>query len=171
MQSGFNEYLFSLYQTHSKELTAFAFYMLHNEDDAIDSVQQVFRQILEKQKQIKIPLNNARAFLYKSVKNICINTNIRKQREANFGKSMSIHTNEIFQMENQIDDRILISDIINHIENNFSEIEKTLFCLKFIENLKLEDISIIIDTSIPTVSRILKKITGELKNKFYNTNF
>lgn len=164
-ENRFHLYLFDLYQRYSPELIAFSYQYVYNKEDAHDIVHGLFEKILQKENSLKIPLENARAYLYKGVRNHCLNLISRKETERKFVKEY--HSGSEFRMEDQIVDQAVLDDLFKHVTDHFSETERSIFILRFLENMKLDEIALIVESSAPTVSRIVQKISEELKTKFF----
>jgi DNA-directed RNA polymerase specialized sigma subunit len=68
--------------------------------------------------------------------------------------------------EDTLIDAIIIDYIYEYIDKNLSEKEAAVFRLKYYYRLNLDEISVIVETSVSSISRMLGKITKEIEEKF-----
>ena len=157
---------------HIDALKTFAFHLTYNDDDANDLVQETYmkaHRFIDKY----IPGTNAKAWLFKILKNAYINEYRKKSKRptrVDFEEIISYHDSddsrqskyqdlrqEIF--ENMMGDEVTIA--INALPIDF----RTVVLLCDIEGFTYEEISKIIDVPIGTVRSRLFRARNMLKEK------
>ena len=157
---------------HMDALKTFAFHLTYNDDDANDLVQETYmkaHRFIDKY----IPGTNAKAWLFKILKNAYINEYRKKKKRpkrVDFEEIISYHDSddnsqtkyqdlrqEIF--ENMMGDEVTIA--INALPIDF----RTVVLLCDIEGFTYEEISKIIDVPIGTVRSRLFRARNMLKEK------
>ena len=156
----------TLYQDHVKEISAFVYNFFKNPEETFDTTQDIFFKLFEHIQNQKIETTNPRAYIYKVARNHCIDVLKKKKIQTTTYEANSALLSNGRRSEAKIIDSLIIDSIYNYIENNLPETEATIFKLKFIYNFNLEEIVDVVGTSLSTVSRIIKKITLELEEKF-----
>lgn len=160
---------------HIEALKTFAYHLSYNEDDANDLVQETYmkaHRFIDKY----IPGTNAKAWLFKILKNAYINEYRKKSKRPNrvdFEDIVSYQNSddssntkyldlrqEIF--ENMMGDEVTIA--INSLPIDF----RTVILLCDIEGFTYEEISKIIDVPIGTVRSRLFRARNMLKEKLEN---
>lgn len=155
-----------LYKNHLREILTFVFSFVHNEDDAKEITHDAFCNLLREVKIKKIENTNSRAYLFKIARNLCID-NLRKNKvntthlKDNIEKSSPLDS-----IEDKIVDSMLIDSLQEYINTSLSETESSVFKLKFYYKLGLKEISYIVNSSISSVSRMIKKIIDQLEKEF-----
>ncbi|KGI61299.1 RNA polymerase sigma-70 factor [Prevotella sp. DNF00663] len=154
------------FQYYYRPLCLYAIHYLHDIDAAEDVVQECFAKLWERKKDR--PVDNVKAFLYTSVRNMCID-NIRKA--------------------NPIDGNVLPSDLEGTLtdgeaeERSFHEAElwtaidklptrcREVFVMSKRDNMKYREIASELGISEKTVehqvSKALKILRGKVESFFY----
>ena len=155
-----------LYRKYLKEILSFIYGYVRDAEETKDLAQDVFYKLWKDVEKKKIPDVNIRGYIYKIAQNHCIDT-IRKKKIATTSiMEEYLPEQRADSMEDQIIDSLTIQSVYDYIHHNLSETESTVFKLKYLHKLKLEEISEIVETSISSLSRILQKITAHLGEKF-----
>lgn len=156
-----------LYRNNLREILAFVAGYIKNDEDAEDAIQDIFFKLHEDVRKRKIFNINARAYLYKTARNYCIDI-IRKKssKHQSFVEFETMENIPNGNGENGLIDSILLDSIYEYIEAELPEKESTVFKLKYYYRLNLEEISEITDISVSTLSRILAKIVRKIEEKF-----
>ena len=156
-----------LYRKHLREIVAYIYSFVHNDDDAREMTQDVFYKVCEQIKRRSIVKGNFRAYLYKTARNHVIDVSRKKtlavvqleERDQPVGKTRASH-------ENQVIDAMMLEDVSAYIDTKLSEKESAVFKLRFYQDLKLEEIAEVMESSIAGISRLLQKVLRELEKKF-----
>ena len=159
----FDDFFHRYYQL----LCYFAFTYLNNKENAEDIVQSVFTSLWTTNTTFTDE-EHAKLFLYKSIKNACINELKRESLKQNV-------LNNILQQETEIDDEetamaIIRTEIYEKILRAINDLPPKcgkIFRLAYIESLKNEEIATHLSLSIHTVKaqkmNAKKNIKGKIK--------
>ena len=161
--------ILSLYKDHLHEIIAFVYNYVKDEEDAKDLTQDIFYKLYEDVQKRKIKNINPRAYLYRTARNYCIDTLRKKGGRTESYESAEFEPADQFKhgsTEDKLIDSIIVDSLYEYIEKNLPEKECTVFKLKYIYNLNLEEISDAVETSISTISRMLTNISKKLEEKF-----
>jgi len=158
----------TLFRTHFKELTFFAFRYVKDVDIAKEIVQEVYVALWEKRDTIDMS-KSVKSYLTTSVYNRCLNY-LRANKK--FNRDILI-AEKLFEISlNQGTDEITYSNElatkIDEILNLLPDKCKEIFILNRYENLKYQEIAQKLDISIKTVeaqiSKALKIFREHLKD-------
>ena len=153
------------YKTYQPSLVNFAFFYLKNEQEAIDTVQEVFMTIWEKKVAFS-DTENPKAYLMTSVKNRCLNLLTRKKIEQNsvdflediiINPDTTLSNMEAKQMEAKI----------KTLLNNLPEKCKEIFILSRFEQLSYKEIAVLLDISVKTVENQISNALKMLRKNLF----
>jgi RNA polymerase sigma-70 factor, ECF subfamily len=153
-----------VFKTHYKNLHAYAFAMLKDEDDAEEMVQQVFFKLWERSEHLSLSGPIA-AYLYRAVHNESLN--FLKHQKVKAGHQMHV----AYSMKNKSDQshgRILSKELENkfrHALNELPEQCRTVFQLSRFEDMKYKEIADKLDISVKTVENHMGKALKLLRSK------
>jgi RNA polymerase sigma-70 factor (ECF subfamily) len=151
-----------LFRVHYHRMKKYAFYFLRNEEEANDLVQDVFmqywsrREILDKQK-------DEAAYLFKILKNKCLNLLKRKVIEGRYSQSQSFpETERLYHISfDQGTDYISLEDQLSlelvSIINDMPDKCGQAFRLRWLEGKKIKDIAMIMNISTTMVDKHLTR--------------
>lgn len=153
----------SLFKTYYSPLCAFAHRILKNKSEAEEVVQQVFINIWDKRKQIKIDVSY-QSYLHRAVRNTCLN-HLKKERTRDKHESDSFE-GYFDQTDMRYSDPYLgkiISDAIDTLPDRC----KMIFELNRFEGMSYQQAADHLQLSIKTVEnqigKALKILRAELK--------
>jgi RNA polymerase sigma factor (sigma-70 family) len=161
---------------HADALYNFAYHMTYSEDDANDLVQETYLKafkFIEKFDQG----TNAKAWLFKILKNAYINEYRKKVRQPNrvdYEEIVNYHQEEedtSYSSYSDLRDEMfknLIGDDISNAINSLPSDFRTVILLNDVEEFSYEEISKIIDIPIGTVRSRLHRARNLLKEKLKN---
>ncbi len=171
--AGDNEAFSELYERYSKKLYFFFLRMLFNDEEkSKDFVQNVFIRIIEKSESF----DNTKSFktwVFTIAANLCKNEyrhqEIKEKQEKSSNSNISVNTEE--SIINNIDIDSFNNQLIIEI-NKLDDEHKSIFTLKFQQNLSLAEISEIVDCPLGTVkSRLFYTLKNMAKKlTVYNPN-
>ena len=152
-----NEAAFELvFKTHYKNLYVYALTMLKDEDEAEETVQQVFFKLWERSEQLNID-GPVAAYLYRAVHNESLNF-LKHQKVK---ESHRLHV--AYSMKNkseQPQEKILSKELENKFKDALNELPeqcRTVFQLSRFENLKYKEIAEKLQISVKTVENHMGK--------------
>lgn len=129
----------------------FAFYNTNNKEDALDILQETSYKCIKNSNSLN-NINSIDNWIYKILINECYNT-LKKRKNIINIEDISLKDNDTyinFDLQNAI---TLLDDE-----------EKTIIILRFFEDLKLEDISSILNINLNTLKTKLYRSLKKLKN-------
>jgi RNA polymerase sigma-70 factor (ECF subfamily) len=153
-----------VFKTHFKNLHAYAFAMLKDEDDAEEMVQQVFFKLWERSEHLSLSGTIA-AYLYRAVHNESLN--FLKHKKVKKGHQLHV----AYRMKNKSDQsygRIFSKELENKFREALNELPeqcRTVFQLSRFEDMKYRDIADKLDISIKTVENHMGKALKLLRSK------
>ena len=151
-----------LFCQYYSEMICLARTLIYAEEEAEDTVQDVFVRLLEA--DILPAEDKARAYLMKAVRNGCINR-IRK-------KSLTEQIQSLYSIEAVtdvlfIEDRLETLDAVcDFADTHLSEPHRTIFRLRFQEDLTLKDIAKRLDMNLKTVFKYLGQSIEEMQKHY-----
>ncbi|MBO4800549.1 MAG: sigma-70 family RNA polymerase sigma factor [Bacteroidaceae bacterium] len=151
-----------LFCQYYSEMICLARTLIYAEEEAEDTVQDVFVRLLEA--DILPAEDKARAYLMKAVRNGCINR-IRK-------KSLTEQIQSLYSIEAEtdllfIEERLETLDAVcDFADTHLSEPHRTIFRLRFQEDLTLKDIAKRLDMNLKTVFKYLGQSIEEMQKHY-----
>lgn len=149
-----------LFEDHYRPLTVFAMQYVNGEENARDIVQQVFVRLWETRKTLVIE-KCAKAFLYQSVKNACINFSQSKHQQTHFTDDLSMVI-----LEDDVLERMIATEQLEQVYRAIEELPKNcrvIFKLSRLRQLRHSEIATKLKISVKTVENqiglALKKLS------------
>jgi RNA polymerase sigma-70 factor, ECF subfamily len=149
-----------LFEDHYRPLTVFAMRYVNGEDNAKEIVQQVFVRLWETRKTLVIE-KCAKAFLYQSVKNACINHARSKHQQMNFTDDFST-----LLLEDDVLERMIATEQLERIYQAIEQLPdrcRLIFKLSRLKQLHHSEIAKKLNISVKTVENqighALKKLS------------
>jgi len=165
--------------------------ILHNEEDAMDAVHDVFEKLLEKEKNIFFP----KSYLYEMATNFGINK-IRKRRNEIyrlFAITTNVSINRVRKTEGGAVSELFRTDINNVEEKNDTFIDKSyeqlemkmlieallkeedemtrvIYFMRYYDNMKYKEIGEAVGKSKSAVEKKLKKFEEHVRMKLKKDN-
>ncbi len=138
-----------LYKSYQPGLVNFAFYYLKHEQDAIDTVQELFLDLWQK-RDILILSDNPKSYLMTAVKNRCLNKLTRKKtpfQDTHLMKDVFIDNQTPLQTLEWKQTEASLKNLINKLPDKCREI----FVLSRFEQMSYKEIASFLGISIKTV--------------------
>ena len=153
-----------VFKTHYKNLYAYAFTILKDEDEAEETVQQVFFKLWERSEQLSIP-GSVAAYLYRAVHNESLN--FLKHQKVKEGHRLHV----AYSMKNKSEQpqgRMIKKELEEKFREALNELPeqcRTVFQLSRFEDMKYRDIAGKLDISVKTVENHMGKALKILRTK------
>ena len=153
-----------VFKTHYKNLHAYAFTMLKDEDEAEEMVQQVFFKLWEQSEHLSFS-GSVAAYLYRAVHNESLNFLKHQKVKANH----QLHV--AYSMKNkseQVQGKLITRELEKKFREALNELPeqcRTVFQLSRFENMKYKEIAGKLDISIKTVEKHMGKAFKLLRTK------
>ena len=153
-----------VFKTHYKNLHAYAFTMLKDEDDAEEMVQQVFFKLWERSEHLTFS-GPVAAYLYRAVHNETLN--FIKHQKVKAGHQLHV----AYSMKNkteQVHGELIGKELENKFRTALNELPeqcRTVFQLSRFEDMKYKEIADKLDISIKTVENHMVKALKLLRTK------
>ena len=160
-----------IYKNYYPRLTAYASLFLKN-DDAHDMVQEVFLDLLEKNDK-KLDESTINAYLYKAVKNKCVDAirhkTVADQYASDIGRKLSEWEAEYFYaVRNEIEDALLSQELQEQIDAAVETLPpkgKEIFKLYYEHQKTAKEIAAILEISRSTVENHIYTCIKALRQK------
>lgn len=155
--------LHSLFCQHYSEMKHLARTLLYTEEEAEDTVQDVFVRFVEAARKGATP-KNAKAYLMTAVRNSCINR-IRQ-------KSLTEQVKNLYSIDAEADLRYVeerletLEAVCDYAESHLTEPHRTIFRLRFKEGLTLNEIALQLDMNLKTVFKYLSQSIQNVQKQF-----
>ncbi|WP_153799918.1 RNA polymerase sigma-70 factor [Foetidibacter luteolus] len=146
-----------VFKTNFKNLHAYACTILKNEAAAEEMVQQVFYKIWEKKDELTIHVS-VKAYLYRSVHNLCLNQLTHQQVKASH-QSYTMQQAKHYE-EDSASARVRQAELESNIRKALNELPeqcRTIFQMSRFEDLKYHEIAKALGISIKTVENQMGK--------------
>lgn len=151
-----------LFCRYYNEMFHLARTLLYADEDAEDTVQDVFLRLMEA--DILPTPEKARAYLMTAVRNGCIN---RIRKKSIIEQVKSLYSVEADSDMKYIEERLETLDAVcDYADNHLTEPHRTIFRLRFMEGMTLKDISQQIDMNLKTVFKYLSQSIQNIKEQF-----
>lgn len=153
-----------VFKTHYKNLYAYAFTILKDEEEAEETVQQVFFKLWERSEQLSIP-GSVAAYLYRAVHNESLN--FLKHQKVKEGHRLHV----AYSMKNKSEQpqgRMIKKELEEKFREALNELPeqcRTVFQLSRFEDMKYRDIAGKLDISVKTVENHMGKALKILRTK------
>jgi RNA polymerase sigma-70 factor (ECF subfamily) len=153
-----------VFKTHYKNLHAYAFTMLKDEDEAEETVQQVFFKLWERSEQLNFS-GSVAAYLYRAVHNESLNflkhQKVKDSHRLHVAYSMK---NKAEQPQSKMAKKEL-EEKFKEALNELPEQCRTVFQLSRFEDMKYKEIADKLDISVKTVENHMGKALKLLRTK------
>ena len=149
----------ALFTNYHKEIKNFLNRIINCEHTAEDLTQEVYLSLMKKEvSSKKNQINNIRAYLYKTAKNIAINHQVAEQRR----KVLCQVSHESIETNNAITPERVIGDtqklhMLNNALSELSPLSQRIFILIRIHGMKQKEVADKLDIHITTVEKNLSK--------------
>ncbi|MBR5062058.1 MAG: sigma-70 family RNA polymerase sigma factor [Prevotella sp.] len=151
-----------LFCQYYNEMFHLARTLLYADEDAEDTVQDVFLRLMEA--DILPTPEKTRAYLMTAVRNGCIN---RIKKKSIIEQVKSLYSVEADSDMKYIEERLETLDAVcDYADNHLTEPHRTIFKLRFMEGMTLKDISQQIDMNLKTVFKYLSQSIQNIKEQF-----
>ena len=153
-----------VFKTHYKNLHAYAFTILKDEDEAEEMVQQVFFKLWERSEHLSFSGSIA-AYLYRAVHNESLN--FIKHQKVKAGHQLHV----AYSMKNkseQAQPKMIRKELENKFREALNELPeqcRTVFQLSRFEDMKYKEIADKLDISVKTVENHMGKALKLLRTK------
>jgi RNA polymerase sigma factor (sigma-70 family) len=155
--------LHSHFCQYYSEMKHLARTLLYTEEEAEDTVQDVFVRFVEASRKGATP-KNAKAYLMTAVRNSCINR-IRQ-------KSLTEQVKYLYSIDAEADLRYVeerlekLETVCDYAESHLTEPHRTIFRLRFKEGLTLNEIALQLDMNLKTVFKYLSQSIQNVQKQF-----
>lgn len=161
-ESAFEELFFAYFY----DLSAFAFQMIHSNEQAEDIVQEVFYRLWKNRREWSVS-TSVKSYLFKSVRNETLNQIEKKQNRINKAEE---YKEELTYFQGPTEERISRSEQrligrIWDIVGGMPERRKTVFILHRKHGFSYREISAIMDISRKTVENHMGIALNEIREK------
>ena len=151
-----------LFCQYYNEMFHLARTLLYADEDAEDTVQDVFVRLMEA--DILPTPEKTRAYLMTAVRNGCIN---RIRQKSVIEQVKSLYPVEADSDMKYIEERLETLDAVcDYADNHLTEPHRTIFRLRFMEGMTLKDISQRIDMNPKTIFKYLSQSIQNIKEQF-----
>ena len=153
-----------IFRQYFKNLHAYAYTFMKDDEQAEEIVQNVFCRIWEKREQLKTD-GSLKAYLYRSVHNESLNYLKHQKTRAAF----QVHfNNSDDQTASEASEKIIVAELDGHIQKALNELPlqcRIIFQLSRFENLKYKQIADQLNLSVKTVENQMGKALKVLRLK------
>ena len=153
-----------LFRQHYSEMIHLARTLLYTDEEAEDVVQDVFVRLMEI--DILPMAEKTRAYLLTAVRNGCMNRIKQKSVTEQVKNLYSVETDT--DSHNTAEHLATIDAIHDYAERHLKEPHRTIFRLRFEEDLKLKDIAQRLNMNLKTVFKYLSQSIQSVQNHFRN---
>ena len=149
-----------LFRQHYGKMTHLARTLLHDDAEAQDVVQDVFARLLENEYQMTG--SKAEAYLMSAVRNRCLNRIRNMQLRERF---KNLHPLDEANESHSIEEMMAALEQINAIvDAHIEEPQRTIFSLRFDEELTFQEIASRLDISVGAVYKYLRQCISRIKS-------
>lgn len=146
-----------LYQTYGPMVLRRCRRLLHDEDQALDAMQDVFVQVLQSQDRLKSTYPSS--LLYRIATNVCLNR-IRDQRMDIPGDEVLVNIAGMADPEPRLDARAMLDRLFSRHRDS----TRTIAVLHFVDGFTLEEVAREVGMSVSGVRKRLRGLRESLKD-------
>ena len=157
--------LTEIFNNNLQKIISLITIFINDEELIIDVVRDVFYILSQEIDKLLITNKNLHSFLLKTTRDLIKHSLEDKNRDF-YSELKSIKTTDKRQIDSYLVNPLLIDEIENFINNNFSETEQQVFKLKYFYYYSLEDIAEILQISTSDVSIKVQNIAIKLNKEF-----
>jgi len=152
-----------LFETHYMQMYRLARTLLYDEDESKDVVSEVFAQLLDARADLRA--ETAGAYLLASVRNRCLN---RIEHRKTVEKFAQLYAEEHALAQSPAEDEQQLRDLLRYVDERLPELTRNVFRLRFLNDLKYEEIADRLGISKVTVYHHLSQSLA-LIHRFFQT--
>lgn len=155
-----------LYCRYSRRLQGFFYRMLNGDEMSVsDFSQDTFLKVWSSRERY-IPGTTFRPWLFTIAYNLCRNEYRHREHENNYNEDLSHSFSESIDenYESKLDNEALVCALDKEVRN-FSEDNRTLYALRFEEDMSIKDIAQVMGIPEGTVKSRLHKLIYTLKER------
>jgi len=151
---------------YQNDIFRFVYYRIHHQADAEDVTQDVFVQVIKRIRSLK-DVTRFKPWLYQIALNR-VRDFFRKKRLLFFmGTASDIETNENSIDASDVTEKEIFrkefTTLLKKLSNEFSKWEREIFLLKYVDDMDVKDISIILGKNENTVKTHLYRALNKFK--------
>ena len=167
IQDGDHRAFENIYERYAHRLNGFFYKMLWSDQEmAQDHVHDLFAKIIDRPELYK-QAYDVKPWLFRIAANMCKNAYRKRSFENAYREQLEEHQITTPSIERKIDENIQ-SDMLYKALDQLDEDRKTMFLLRYQQDLSLKEIAVIFDLPVGTVkSRIFyikKLLTGAIED-------
>ena len=152
-----------LFRQYYGKMIRLASILLGDDTEAQDVVQDVFAKLMEH--DYEMAGNKAEAYLMSAVRNSCMNVIRRKNVVQRVRDLLPVDDQDLQSVEQQINE---LEQIHAFVDTQFKEPYRSIFNLRFDEDLTLKEISARLGLNINTVYKYLNQGIQRIRIQFNN---
>lgn len=149
-----------LFRCNYSKMYTLARAILHDDEESKDVVQDVFARLID----LNMIPDKEEAFLLTCVRNKCFDILAHKQTREKVEKLIILENG--YEIYTCFDERPNFEELSQFVDNSLTDPTKTIFRLRFAENMKYNEISARMKLSEKTVYKHLKIALSKLKLHF-----
>lgn len=163
------ERFLKVYDENSEKILRHITLRVGNQELAEDLLQETFMKAWRTLAENKQEIENLRAFIYRIAGNLIIDHYRSKHKEA-FELNENYELADDFSITDTIDQEITKKKL-DHILKELPEEAREIITYKYIDNLKVKEISQICGKSVMNINVIAHRAMKQLKKKFNETPY
>ena len=166
LKQGDQSALKCLFDEYYQALVAFANSYLHHTEDSKDIVQGIFIHLWENAGKTQIT-TSLKAYLFTSVKNRCLNQLKQKKVTDDFDLIYVEHAVQLAEPDEALERELKLNDVIAQLPEKIRNIVE----LKYMQNMRVQDIAHAMNISENTVKTQLQRGRMKIKAAFEMLSF
>ncbi|MGB9702439.1 MAG: RNA polymerase sigma factor [Candidatus Kapaibacteriota bacterium] len=147
-----------LYRRYASSIYTYCVKMVTNRDEAQDILQDTFTNVFERLKTKKEPIENIAAYLFKTAKNLCINTKNRDNV-----KKLKVDASKYVTYQESLESKER-QEWLEAALNELPIHQKEIIILKEFMNLSYNEIAVVLDIPRSSVGVMLLRAKSKLKD-------
>jgi RNA polymerase sigma-70 factor (ECF subfamily) len=176
IKDGNTELFSKIIDKYQKKVLVMVRRYIHDKDDVDDALQEIFIKIFKNIDSFKFN-SNFSTWIYRIVINHCLELKRKLSSKKNLNLAIDYEEDinelksEFKTPEQNIEDEEMVKQIKEIINTKLSKKQKSVFIMKYLDNLSIKEIGYILKMKEGTVkthlSRSYEKIREEFKKEFY----
>lgn len=134
-----------------------------DENGAEDCTQEAFVVFYKRLKRGEA-FENPRAFLYKTAQNITLKHREKTNKKAYHESPFSAELESVLEDKSSVDDKLILSELVNLFDSVMSEDEKKLYTMYFSDGMKINDIASELGINPHACTVRISRLRKKLKN-------
>ena len=157
----------SLFKKHYAQMYHLALTLLFDETESKDVVSDVFASLLCGKTMMRA--DNAKAFLWASVRHRCLNVLQHKQVKERFAR-LQTEDSDTLVSSDIVEEQMQMEELMHYLQNNLPPLSQEIFRQRYLQEMTCQEVAEALNVSRQTVHAHLKQTVEKIRRYFATRN-